>query len=358
MGTPFRILVAAVAAAGVFLSLSGSAAALVTVGQTAPAGAVITPCELPEPGDEIQTEIASGASYAMPSAGQLTSWSTRVGDEVGEMLTLKVFRPVAADEFQVVAHDGPRPLTSQTLNTFPIDIAVQAGDLIGIEIPVGGVHSPCAFATGDPKDKIGAADGAAADGETESIVSELGLERLNVSAQLLPSPSITGISPSSGPLAGGTKMTISGTSFASIKSVTFGGVPGVSPTATSETQITVTAPRGTAPGNVPVTVTTDAGSATSAAGFTYLAPISGSSPPTPAPVPPLNPGAGPPACTVPKLVGKRLKAARKALMASGCGLGKVAQSHLAILATAKVISQSPKPGAVLPAGAKVNVKVR
>jgi beta-lactam-binding protein with PASTA domain len=59
-------------------------------------------------------------------------------------------------------------------------------------------------------------------------------------------------------------------------------------------------------------------------------------------------------CTVPKLTGKKLKAAKKSLAKADCKLGKV-KGHKT--KSAKVKKQSPKPGKVLPPGAKVNVKL-
>jgi hypothetical protein len=57
-------------------------------------------------------------------------------------------------------------------------------------------------------------------------------------------------------------------------------------------------------------------------------------------------------CIVPKLRGKRLRIDRKALNRADCALGKVKGQRSK---KAKVKKQSPKPGAVLPAGSKVNV---
>jgi hypothetical protein len=83
-------------------------------------------------------------------------------------------------------------------------------------------------------------------------------------------PTVTGVSPKSGPLAGGTSVTITGTGFANPATVLFGGLP-AAVTTLSAGKITATSPAGT--GMVNVTVTTPGGtSAMSAADrFTYLA---------------------------------------------------------------------------------------
>jgi hypothetical protein len=82
-------------------------------------------------------------------------------------------------------------------------------------------------------------------------------------------PVVTGLSPTTGPAAGGTLVTITGTSFTGATVVDFGTTPGTNLTVVSDTTITVDSPAGT--GTVDVTVTTPGGtSATSSADqFTY-----------------------------------------------------------------------------------------
>ncbi|MFI0714391.1 IPT/TIG domain-containing protein [Streptomyces inhibens] len=82
-------------------------------------------------------------------------------------------------------------------------------------------------------------------------------------------PTILALSPLSGPTAGGTEVTITGTNLATTQSVTFGGTPAPF-VVISGTSISVVTPPG-ADGPVDVTVTTTGGSATSAGAFTYTA---------------------------------------------------------------------------------------
>ena len=88
-------------------------------------------------------------------------------------------------------------------------------------------------------------------------------------------PAVTGVSPASGPLAGGTTVTITGTGFSAATAVDFGAVAASSVIVNSDTQITAVSPAGTV-GTVDVTVTTaDGTSATSPANqFTYVASVS------------------------------------------------------------------------------------
>jgi hypothetical protein len=86
------------------------------------------------------------------------------------------------------------------------------------------------------------------------------------------SPTVTNVNPSSGPPAGGTSVSITGTNFTGATAVKFGSTAAASFKVNSATSITAVSPAGT--GTVDVTVTTPEGtSATSSADkFTYLAP--------------------------------------------------------------------------------------
>jgi Concanavalin A-like lectin/glucanases superfamily/Chitobiase/beta-hexosaminidase C-terminal domain/IPT/TIG domain/Fibronectin type III domain len=90
---------------------------------------------------------------------------------------------------------------------------------------------------------------------------------------------ISGVSPSNGPPAGGTAVTITGTSFASGATVTFGGVAATSVVVVSATEITCLTPAGSA-GAVTVTVTSGGQNGSLTNGFTYMVPptVAGVSP--------------------------------------------------------------------------------
>jgi hypothetical protein len=85
-------------------------------------------------------------------------------------------------------------------------------------------------------------------------------------------PTVDSLSPNSGPSAGGTLVTLSGTNFTAVSAVAFGAAPAASYSINSSTQIMATSPPGS--GVVDVTVTGPTGtSATSAADkFAYTSP--------------------------------------------------------------------------------------
>jgi large repetitive protein len=98
---------------------------------------------------------------------------------------------------------------------------------------------------------------------------------------LAPSPTVSGVSPSSGPVAGGQTVTIAGNAFNGATAVKFGGVAATTFAVGSSSSITATTPAGTA-GTVDVTVTTPGGTSVVNAGdhYTYGPAITGVSPAT------------------------------------------------------------------------------
>ncbi|MER6616265.1 IPT/TIG domain-containing protein [Streptomyces xantholiticus] len=83
-----------------------------------------------------------------------------------------------------------------------------------------------------------------------------------------PAPTITTVNPATGPAAGGTSVTITGTNLDGVTEVTFGGTAGTGLVIDSPTELSVTTPAGTA-GAKDVVVTSAGGSATKTGGFTY-----------------------------------------------------------------------------------------
>ncbi|WP_198511193.1 putative Ig domain-containing protein [Janthinobacterium sp. 67] len=153
-----------------------------------------------------------------------------------------------------------------------------------------------------------------------------------------PPPTITGVSPASGPTTGGTSVTITGTGFTGATAVKFGATNATGYTVNSATQITATAPAGSA-GTVNVTVTTAGGtSATGAANqFTYI----------PAPtVTSISPTAGP-------------TAGGTSVTITGTGLtGTTAVTFGATAATGFTVNSATQITATAPAGSAGTVNVR
>ena len=320
---------------------SPAAAAPVTVGQLAPGGS--PPICMGGPADAFNTAVAAGNTYVVPPGyTTVTSWSTNAATGAGQTLKLKVFRLVSGNTYQVVGHDGPRALTPSTLNTFPAHIAVQAGDIVGIDDQnAPAAHSACLFATGNSGDiyQIGSG-GDPADGSSETF-GPFSNDRINITATLAAPAGIISVSPSSGSTSGGTSVVLSGHDFTGASAVSFGGTPASSFSVNSDGQITAVAPPHST-GTVDISVTTPAGTTAPGAGdqFTYRVPAISH-------------------CVVPKLKHKTLKQAKKALKKAHCKLGKVKKKHRkpGNHHKRRVIRQKPKIGKILAAGAKVSIKL-
>jgi hypothetical protein len=285
--------------------------------------------------------------FRVPAAGVLTSWSTNAAAGAGQMFEFKVYRPLGGNRYLVVGHDGPRPLTPSTVNTFPISIPVQAGDVIGEnDANASSVNNACARPVpGEAELYPTTGNGGGPDNSSFETVTG-GAYRLNIAATLQPAPTITAITPSGGGLGGGTSVTISGTGFVDVSKVVF-GTTAAPFLVVSESTILATSPSAVSPGTVPVTVVTPAGSVISNQLFTYSG------------VPALAPVVAPPRpalrCRVPDLEGARLKAAKRKIRGRACKVGNVGKRKGVTARSGEVVKQNPKPGATKPAGTKVNV---
>jgi len=317
---------------GCLAPVTGIAEAQVTVGQTVGAPYELVPCSSSSPEDIVQISVAAGTGYAMPSAGVLTSWSTNAGPAPGQLMGLRVYRPLGGLAFRIVGEDGPRALVAGQRNIFPVAIPVQAGDLLGLFVPGNG-DAECLFGqTGFEADFYRYDQSNPSNGAVFSFSPGLfgTEERANIEASLLPPPAIASLSPASGPITNAA-VTIVGFNFAAVQGVSFGGAPAKSFTVDSEGQISAIAPDSASLSQVPVAVTTVAGTATSAYPFAYEG------------------------CLVPRLKGRKLKASKKKARKSDCRIGKVKKRGDATARTGKVVKQNPKPGRILLPGAKIKV---
>ncbi len=99
----------------------------------------------------------------------------------------------------------------------------------------------------------------------------LSLYQIVTQAAAAGAPTVTSISPTSGPAAGGTSVVITGTNLSAATAVTFGATAATGLTANTATSITATSPAGA--GTVDITVTTSGGTSLTGVGdkFTYVA---------------------------------------------------------------------------------------
>jgi hypothetical protein len=293
-------------------------------------GSVLPPGSTPTAFGQVQTEFNTalpekGANLTSPVSGAIVRW--RIQGAEGGPFFLRVLRPNGSGAFAAVGTSNGATPTDSGVQTFAANLPIHAGDLIGIDPSKA---SDAIGVTTAPGASYGFIFPPPFDGSTVAPSGSEAGKEIALSAEVQPAPAISSIAPTFGSIAGGTVMTITGTNFNAASAVKFGSTPATGFTVDSDTQITATAPAGTVPGPVDLTVTTLAGTSptTSHDQFTYTA------------------------CVVPKLKGKTLKFSRRATGRSECKLGKVARrkknSH-------HVIRQSPKPGTVLAPGSKVSI---
>ena len=187
---PARLQVVRAVCAGALFAIAGlpatagTASASTVIGQVAPGNPPSSTCSI-SPRDDLQPTVTSGPSYVVPAGGvAITSWSTNASVEVGQMLEMKVFRKVGNPAiYSVVGHDGPRPITPATLNTFPVNVPVMPGDVLGFQhVNAADVDSACVFSA--PGETNAVRDGDLADGQSGdfSVTTPDSDSRINISA--------------------------------------------------------------------------------------------------------------------------------------------------------------------------------
>jgi hypothetical protein len=183
-------LTSAIAALSLVAAAS-SAAASETIGRLAPAPTVSCTGST---SDWLEPAVTSGTGYVVPtlppaSSLMISSWSHNAASAPATgPLTFKVFRKVAEPAtYRVVSHDGPRALTPGTLNTFPANIPVQPGDVIGINSAMP-ASTACNFF--DPAENPLARPGNLGDNESGDFPAASEKD-VNVSAVVTPSNSFT-----------------------------------------------------------------------------------------------------------------------------------------------------------------------
>ena len=103
----------------------------------------------------------------------------------------------------------------------------------------------------------------------EQISATSDAAKFTYSGPTVTGPTVTSISPASGPATGGTVATIHGTGFAAASTVNFGGAPATKVTFVDNTQLKATSPTGTGVVDVQVTTAGQSSAPAAVARFTY-----------------------------------------------------------------------------------------
>lgn len=333
------------ASAGV-ITLGPSLSTAYESGQCSPVGGGCTTVGL---------TLKPGFVPSSPVDGMIVSWSVKNGSATSGYAIRVLGR--SGNTFTGAGTSSPVTPVGPGIETFPTAIPIRAGQYLGLNIPaaagIGVVNGG--------SEKYAQIQPPLAD--NASITGPEFTGELSYNAQVQPAPRIATISPSGGASAGGSQVTITGTDFEGTNGVRFGATPATAFAVNSETQITAFVPAGD--GAVPVSVTTNAGTAVSPVAFTYAttaSPAAAASvvPPAPAasvlPPAPAAPVVAPaPTCTVPMLKGKTLRAAKRRIRDADCSVGKLTKKEGATAKSGEVVKQVPTPGATVPVDTKVKV---
>jgi hypothetical protein len=327
-GTLGRLGFLAIAAMSAWALLAATAvqASTITVGSVLPPGS--SPTAFGQVETFFNTALPEkGANLVSPVSGTIVRW--RMQDAEGGPFHLRVLRPNGSGAYTAVGTSNPATPSGTGVQTFTANLPIQAGDLIGVD-PASGT------------DKIGIAEVAGAsygfifpppfDAATVAPSGTVAGQEIGLNAEVQPTPAIGSIAPSSGSVAGGTSVTITGTNFATASGVKFGSTPATGFTVESDTQITAIAPPSATVGSVDVTTTTLAGTSATVRGdeFAYEG------------------------CLVPKLKAKKLKSSKQVIRQANCKVGTVKHRKGK---RGRVIKQNPKPGQVLAPETKVSITV-
>jgi hypothetical protein len=323
----WAVLIACLASAWA-LTAASAQAAVVSIGSVLPEK--FTATEFTRAQTLFNTALPQpGASLASPVSGVVVRW--RIQGASGGPFYLRILRPNGKGAYEAAGTSLPATPTNEGLQTFSTNLKIQAGDLIGID-PT------------NASDKIGVAETSGAshgsifptpfDGSVVAPSEAFGGKEIELSAEVLPAPEVTSVTPAFGSVTGGTQVTITGRNLSNASVVSFGS-NSAGFTVDSDTQITATTPAALRPGQVDVSVTTLAGESTNTQSDDYLYT----------------------ACVVPAIKGKSLQRAKTLLRQRGCKLGHVRKVNARKKKEGKVLKQTPGAGSILAPGSRVRINL-
>jgi len=221
------------------------------------------------PGGLLTAGVLETRVQGSPAAPSLLAQNTVAGVSVAGGL-------IAATGVDVRCELGPTGLTGGTTlagvsSTLGISIPVNPPPNFGISIPpLGTALLNEQIETVDPVTgrRTLVVNAVHVSANLIAIAGDLIIGHAECSVQ---PPTVTSVTPNTGPVTGGTMVTLAGLGFGGTPTVTFGGTPATAVTVVNGTTLTAVTPAHAA-GPVDVVVTMPTGSFTLPAGFTYTAP--------------------------------------------------------------------------------------
>jgi alpha-tubulin suppressor-like RCC1 family protein len=263
-----RVITAVAAGNGfnVVLDSTGLAWAwgLNSAGQTAGNSFATIPSPVYIPGAPIVTEVSAGDRFglALTTSGQVYSWGANNVGQLGDGIAGNSPRPVPVSLPAGSAVSGIAAGNTAALALTSTGQVLAWGDNSVGQAGNGGTAGPL-FSPGPVAFPAGTIVTSVASGTASN---------LSLAIASTVAPAVTAVSPNSGPVAGGTTVTVSGTGFTGATAVKFGTVAATSFTVVSDTRITAVTPAQAAAVHGILVTTPGGTSANSAADyFTYRA---------------------------------------------------------------------------------------
>src|SRR5260221_1041821 len=215
-----RFGLAAVVAGALALFATGSAqASTVTVGSVLPPGS--SPTAFGQVETFFNTALPEkGANLVAPVPGAIVRW--RVQGAEGGPFSMRVARPNGSGAYAAIGTSGGATPSGAGVKTFNANLPIHAGDLIGVDPTkdtdtIGIVSVPGA--------SYGFIFPPPFDGSTVAPSGTSAGQEIELSAEVQPAPAITSISPTSGSIAGGATVTITGTNLGGGSGLQFRAIP-------------------------------------------------------------------------------------------------------------------------------------
>ncbi len=206
----------------------------------------------------------SGSSYELGTAGELTVFNATAS--VNVIIDATGYYATTAPSVTSISPTAG-PVTGGTA------VTITGTNLTGANAVDFGATAATSFTVVSSTEVTTVSPAEAAGTVDVTVTTPLGTSATSAADQFTyeGAPTVTSISPTAGPVAGGTAVTITGTNLTGATSVAFRTTAATSFTVVSSTEVTAVSPARAA-GTVDVTVTTPVGtSATSAADqFTYM----------------------------------------------------------------------------------------
>lgn len=269
-------------ASGNTVNFGGTAGTIVS---ESPTSIVVTPpanatgglvsVEVVQAGGDAVT-AANAYRYLLPPTVTVTWSPATVTTAQTPLFTLTVTNPndVAIENVRVASNGATTPFSLTAFGQFCGSgnyNASSAFSLSGFPLAAG---ASCT-ASGNQRGSAGiyqfVTNAPTSTGTATTAATLTGLAATSNTITVYGTPTISNITPNSGPLAGGQSVTLTGTNFTDATAVTIDGVVATDITVVSATRITATTPAGTSGGTKSVAVTAPGGTGTRSGFYAYNA---------------------------------------------------------------------------------------